>query len=74
MARFYTTLTSNKGSIKFLEGTFFDYSMKDVYVPLDNKDFRDFLTRVNSEEDAVGRRLTSDELVVLATAYVAETS
>lgn len=73
MARFYATAGSSKGSVRFLEGTFFDYNMNDIYVPLDNKDYRDFLLRVNSEEDACGRRLTKDELITLATNYVRET-
>jgi hypothetical protein len=55
-------VTSNRGSVKFMDGSFYDGRYNIVYIPLTKAGIEGFLSAVNTAEEEKCRRLTYLEL------------
>jgi hypothetical protein len=56
---------SNRGSVKLLDGVYYDQDYNDVYVPLTQSDAQLFVSAVNRQEAELGRRLSLSEIILL---------
>lgn len=57
---------SDRGSIRYLDGTFYDQYWVAVFTPLDSREYGRYLQSVNYIEKQVRRRLAHKELIELA--------
>jgi hypothetical protein len=56
---------SERGSVKLLDGVYYDQNYNDVYVPLTQSDAQIFVSAVNQQEVELGRRLSYSEIMLL---------
>lgn len=55
-----------RGSIRYLDGTFFDINWNSVFVPLTKKEYDKYFQNVETLEHTLGRVLSYAELLSLA--------
>jgi hypothetical protein len=58
----YNAIMSENGSVRFIDGTFYDSNFREVFVPLTNAEYHSFCKRVEDLEKTLGRKLSYAEI------------